>query len=98
MVLHVVLFKSRPEADATALGQLANALAALPSKIPGIVDYVWGANASPKGLGHGYEYGFVMTFESVEARDRYLPHPSHEAVFPLIQAVTSEVLVFDLER
>jgi len=98
MLIHVVLFKPKPDADEAALGDLANALAALPSKIPGIVDYAWGPNVNPEGLDHGYAHGFMMSFESVAARDAYLPHPSHVAVHPIIDAVAAEVLVFDIER
>jgi len=98
MVIHVVLFALKPDVDAAALGDLGNALAALPSKIPGIVDYAWGENVNPEGLDRGYRHGFVMTFESIAARDAYLTHPAHTAVHPLIDAVTDTVLVFDLER
>ncbi len=98
MVIHVVLFKTNAAADAAAMGELANALAALPSKFPGIVDYAWGPNVNPEGLDHGYRHGFVMTFESVAARDAYLSHPAHVAVHPIIDAVTDDVLVFDIER
>ncbi len=98
MVLHIVLFKPKDDADEGAIGELANVLAALPTKIPGIVDYAWGANVNPEGLDHGYTHGFVMTFESIDARDAYFPHPDHTAVHPFIDAVTDDVLVFDIER
>ena len=39
-----------------------------------------------------------MTFESIDARDAYFPHPDHTAVHPFIDAVTEDVLVFDIER
>ncbi len=98
MLIHVVLFKPKPDTDEASLGELANALSALPSKIPGIVDYAWGPNVNPEGLDHGYQHGFVMTFENIAARDAYFPHPAHTAVHPLIDAVTADVLVFDIER
>ena len=96
MILHVVLIKPRAESDERAFGGLDQALAALPGKIAGIIDYHFGVNGSPEGLGRGYDRGFVMTFESAGARDAYLPHPEHLAVHPLVDAVAQEVLVFDL--
>ncbi len=98
MVIHVVLIKPKPDVDETSLDELANVLAALPSKIPGIVDYAWGPNVNPEGLDRGFRHGFVMTFESMAARDAYFPHPAHTAVHPLVAAVAEQVLVFDIER
>ena len=98
MVLHVVLIKPKADVDEAAIGELANVLSALPTKIPGIVDYAWGANVNPEGLDQGYSHGFVMTFESMDARDAYFPHPDHTAVHPLIDTIAESVLVFDIER
>ncbi len=97
MIQHIVLIRPRDGAQPAAMARLADALAALPEKIPGITGYTWGANASPEGLNRGYTHGFLMTFETAAARDAYLPHPDHVAIGPLMQPVAEEVLVFDLE-
>ena len=97
MLLHVVLIKPKPDVEDEAVDRLSQVLAGLPRQIPGIVGYHWGANVSPEGIGRGYEYGFVMTFEDAAARDAYLPHPEHVAVRPSMDAVAAEVLVFDIE-
>ena len=39
-----------------------------------------------------------MTFESVEARDAYLPHPEHEVVKAVLLQCIVSVLVFDFEE
>jgi hypothetical protein len=96
VILHVVLIRPRAASDDRAFSALDRALAALPSKIAGIVDYRFGVNASPEGMDRGYDHGFVMTFESEAARDAYLPHPEHREIHPLVDAVAAEVLVFDL--
>ena len=98
VVLHVVLIRPRQDTPPQALRELAAALAALRETIPGILDYRWGANSSPEGMGRGYELGFVMTFESSAARDAYLPHPEHRKIGPLIEPVAEEVLVFDIDE
>ena len=94
-MIHVVLFRPRPEADDNAIARLREALAELPAKIPGITRYTWGANVSPEGKEDGYTLGFVMEFVDAAARDAYLPHPDHLAVGPLVGAVAEDVLVFD---
>ncbi len=96
-VQHVVLFKFKSGTLDQKIRELFEELAALKDKIPGILYFAWGPNASPEGLNKGYTHGFIMTFESAEARDRYLPHPEHERVKDLIFEHLDDVLVFDIE-
>ena len=93
---HMVLLKRRPDAADDAVARLWAALADLPWRIQGIVDVRCGPNTSPEGIDHGYDLGFVVVFASAADRDAYLPHPDHQAVVPLVHAVASDVLVFDL--
>ena len=65
--------------------------------IPGIEDYVSGANCSPEGLNQGYTHGLVMTFTDAAARDAYLPHPDHERVKQAVLPHVESVVVFDFE-
>jgi hypothetical protein len=97
VISHIVLLKSNPTAPADAIERLRHALADLVGVIPGLISFAWGANVSPEGKGQGYDLGFVMEFDSAASRDDYLPHPAHVAVFPLVDAVAVDVLVYDLE-
>ena len=96
MVIHVVLFRYRPDAEPAQINQLQNDLASLSQKIPTIGRYQGGPNVSPEGKGHGYDWGFVMTFPDAGARDAYLDDPAHTAVHPLVEAVVEDALVYDL--
>lgn len=96
-MLHVVLIQPRPGADAERIDGLWRALRDLRDVIPGIEDVDCGPNTSPEGLEQGYALGFVVRFADAAARDRYLPHPAHVAVVPLVREVAERVLVFDLE-
>jgi hypothetical protein len=96
MVLHVVLFKWKDGVDPGAVEAVRQAVLGLQARIPGIQGVTWGGNTSPEGLSRGYDVGFVMTFADAAARDAYLPHPEHEAVHPLIDAIVADVLVFDI--
>ena len=96
MIDHIVLFRWRPDATEAAREAAATALAALPSKVPGVVRYTAGVQDSPEGKGHGYDWGFVMTFVDAAARDAYLPHPEHQRVVAeTLAPIAVDALVFD---
>jgi len=46
-------------------------------------------------LNDGFTHGFVMTFDSPQSRDRYLPHPEHERVKEIVVPNLERVMVFD---
>ena len=96
MLHHIVLFEPKPDSTPGQWHQLRDAVLSLPDQIAGIHSVNWGANASPEGLGQGYEHGFIVVFEDESARDAYLPHPAHVAIIPSIQAISAKTLVFDL--
>lgn len=101
MILHCVLLRFRPEiGERDKLGLYA-AIAALKDRIPGLLDVQAGANASPEGLGKGFDDGFVVTFADAAARDHYLADPEHAKAGASIVAATEGgldgVLVFDLQ-
>ena len=89
--------KQRSAAGEAEIEAARTGLDALKVAIPGIVAVGFGRNDSPEGLNQGYEIGFTVDFDGVAARDRYLPHPAHQAYVPAVQALASEVLVFDFE-
>ena len=64
--------------------------------IPGIVGIVEGHSSSPEGLEDGLEYGFVVTFESPQARDAYLTDPHHRVVADAIGDNAQRIVVFDI--
>jgi hypothetical protein len=50
---------------------------------------------SDEGLNDGFTHGFVMTFDSPQSRDAYLPHPEHERVKLVVVPNLERVMVFD---
>ena len=96
-VQHIVLFKFRAGTVESKIRELFAELEQLKEKIPGILYFAGGPYSSPEGLNHGYTHGFIMTFDSPEARDRYLPHPEHERVKGLILPHLEDVIAFDFE-
>lgn len=96
-IQHMVLFKFKPEVTSEKITELFSHLAQLQQLIPGITCFAGGPNSSPEELNQGYTHGFIMTFESVDARDAYLPHPEHEVVKAALLECIDSVLAFDFE-
>ena len=92
---HVVLFKFKEDADPEAVEEAIEAFAALPSKIPQIRDFEWGTNNSPEGLNKGLTHCFLLTFNSEQDREIYLPHPDHKAFGALLGDILEDVTVVD---
>ena len=95
-VTHVVLVSWRSGRAAVAEASIRPALRALANTIPGISSLVEGHSTSPEGLEDGHDYGFVVTFDSADARDSYLPDPRHQAVADEIGRNAQRIVVFDI--
>ncbi len=96
-IQHMVLLKFKPETTSEKIADLLNQLGELQQLIPGITYYAGGAYSSHEGLNQGYNHGFLMTFESADARDFYLPHPEHERVKSAILECLDDFIIFDFE-
>ena len=92
---HIVLFKFTESSTREEIEQIEEAFAALPSQIEEIRDFEWGINNSPEGLDKGFTHSFVVTFDSEEGRDIYLPHPAHQKFVDLVGPHVEDVLVVD---
>lgn len=97
MLLHIVLIRPRPDLDAGAIDRLSRALGGLQRRVPGIIGYNWGPNVSRERLGRGYEYGYLLVFDSIASRDGYLAHPERSKLRQFEEAVIQEALIFDIE-
>ncbi len=84
-VRHVVVFKYKPEATEAQIKVITDAFRALKDQIPGITGFEYGTNNSPEGLNQDFTHVYLLTFESVEARDTYLPHPKHGEFGEILQ-------------
>ena len=95
-VVHVVLVKWRDDVPASAREEIARDARAMADAIPGILALEEGPSVSPEGLEQGFEWGLIVTFESPEARDGYLPHPVHTVVGERIGGGAERLVVFDV--
>lgn len=96
-VKHIALLKFKGGTPEDQIEKVFEEILNLTETLPGVEDYVSGSNSSPEGLNQGYTHGFVMKFESAEARDAYLVHPDHERVKAWVMPLLDSVLVFDID-
>jgi Stress responsive A/B Barrel Domain len=96
-IQHIVLVKIKPEVTTENITEIFRLLAELQQLIPGITYFACGPYSSPEGMNQGYTHGFIMTFESVNARNNYLPHPEHQRVQGALSAYIDNVITFDFE-
>jgi hypothetical protein len=96
-VKHVAFFKFKADRTPEQIAEVFRLIEDLPKEIPGILSLTWGPNISPEGLDQGYTHSFIMTFESVAARDNYLAHPVHQAAVKLLVPQLESVIVCDHE-
>lgn len=92
---HVVLFKFKEEVSEAEVEEVVKAFGALPGKIDQIKDFEWGTDVSVEDKSEGFTHGFVVSFDSKEGRDEYLPHPAHQDFVKLVGPRLDKVLVFD---
>jgi len=92
---HIVLFKFKEETSKAEIDKVEASFAALPSKIKEIKEFEWGLNNSPENLNKGFTHGFLLTFDSEEGRDIYLPHPDHKAFGEIVGPILEDVFVLD---
>ena len=94
-VKHYGCFQFNEGTTQATIDQCFSTMEGMVGKIPGLLDFHYGPYDSPEGFNDGYTHGFIMTFESPEARDEYLPHPVHEEVKDFVIPNLERVVVFD---
>lgn len=95
MVRHIALFQFKAEVTQEKIDECFAALQGMMGRIPGIVGFEQGPYESSEGLNEGFTHGFIMTFDSAESRDAYLPHPIHNEVKDIVVPCLERVIVFD---
>ncbi|MGB7346029.1 MAG: Dabb family protein [Pirellulaceae bacterium] len=92
---HAVFFKFKAESSEADVKGVADAFAALPTKVPEIIDFQWGKNNSPEGLDDGFTHCFLLTFADEKGREVYLPHAAHKAFGDVLRPHMDDVFVID---
>lgn len=78
MIRHTVLFRWTAAATAAQRERLAAELSRLPSLVPSIRSYVYGADL---GVNDGnYDFGLVASFDDLAGYVAYRDNPDHRAI------------------
>jgi hypothetical protein len=96
-VKHIVLLKFKEGTTEEQITKFFEDALDLSETVPGIDDYVSGANCSAEVLNQGMTHGFIMTFSDAAARDTYLVHPEHEKFKAMAMPMVENLLIFDFE-
>ena len=94
-VKHYGCFEFTDETSEEQIAACFTAMDSMVGRIPGLLDFHYGPYDSAEGLNDGFTHGFIMTFESPQARDSYLPHPIHEEVKDIVVPQLKRFVVFD---
>lgn len=94
-VQHMVLLKFPETTSQAQIDEIFRELEGLKQVIPGMLYFDGGPYSSHEGRHGGFTHGFLMTFDSPEARDQYLEHPEHQRVAQRILAMVQDVIAFD---
>ena len=95
MTRHFGMFQFKAGVSDAEIENCFITMKAMVGKIPGLLDMEYGAYDSSEGLNDGFTHGFIMTFDSPESREAYLPHPLHEEVKEVVIPRLERVTVFD---
>lgn len=96
MVRHFGVFEFHQEITAKEIEHCFSVMQAMVGQIPGLLSMEHGPYNGDEGLNDGFTHGFLMTFDSEESRDKYLPHPVHEQAKEVVVPCLKRVIVFDI--
>ena len=96
-VKHYGCFQFKPGTADDTIAECFSAMAGMVGPIPGLLDFNYGPYDSAEGLNDDYTHGFIMTFDSPESRDAYLPHAEHMKRVELVQPRLERLVVFDFD-
>jgi hypothetical protein len=95
MVRHFGVFQFKMDVSEDQMEECFRIMKDMVGKIPGLLEMEHGPYNGNEGLNENFTHGFIMTFDSPESRDRYLPHPLHQKVKELVVPRLEQVVVFD---
>ncbi len=95
MVRHLGVFEFKKDVTNDDIEHCFSELMKMVGVVPGLVSMEHGPYKSAEGLNDGFTHGFIMTFDTEESRDNYLPHPFHLERVELIQPKLERLVVFD---
>jgi hypothetical protein len=94
-VAHIVLLGFKPAVEPDTIDRLLEEIRDYRS-IDGVLRVHTSDDVMVGGQPSRFTHGVIVEFADAEARDRYLPHPSHLAVVERLDPLLEDKLVLDL--
>ena len=96
-IKHFGMFQFKAGVTDEKIAQCFDAMRAMQGKVDGLLDVACGAyDENEEQLHDGFTHGFVMSFDSRESRDAYLPHLEHERFKEIAIPCIERATVFDI--
>ncbi|WP_436883406.1 Dabb family protein [Enterobacter asburiae] len=95
VIRHILFITFTDSALPEQILAVRTAFLQIPIQIEGVTGVEWGINNSPEGRNSGFTHCVLMTFADEAARQRYLPHPVHEALKVIFRPVLRDIMVLD---
>ncbi|MEP6571472.1 MAG: Dabb family protein [Gemmatimonadota bacterium] len=96
MILHLVLFRFKPDASAARIDAAGRALLGMQVGIPEIRGIQWGPNLGPSAS--EYPFALQVRLDDMGAVQTYLDHPVHRAtVKDFLHEIREARMAIDLE-
>ncbi|WP_373226686.1 Dabb family protein [Enterobacter cloacae complex sp. ESBL7] len=95
MIRHILFITLTDDALPAQIDVVRLAFLRIPQQVEGVTRVEWGVNDSPEGKNSGYTHCVLMTFADDAARQRYLPHPAHDALKSIFRPVLQNIVVLD---
>ena len=95
MIRHILFITLTDDASPAQIDAVRLAFLHIPQRVEGVTCVEWGVNDSPEGKNAGYTYCVLMTFIDEAARQRYLPHPAHDALKSIFRPILQDIVVLD---
>ncbi len=93
MLIHIVCWKYKPEADPATRELHRERLAALAGVVDGILSLDVGADILH--LERSFDSGLVIRFTDQDALERYTDHPEHQKVAAMGKEISEKVVSVD---
>jgi hypothetical protein len=103
MIVHVILFRPRPDLTDDDRDRLLRALAEAAARIPSIRGFRVGRRVRHGLPGYeqlmreDYEYSALIEFDDLDGLKQYLTHPAHSSIGRHFLASSAAALAYDYE-
>lgn len=95
MIRHILFITLTDYASPEQINAVRQAFLHIPQQVEGVISVEWGTNDSPEAKNAGYTHCVLMTFADETTRQRYLPHPAHDALKSIFRPVLQDIVVLD---